>query len=193
MHGFKVHFTVSTSDGDYEGGINYPYPHLVENFLAAVAVGRLLNVGYDDILASTKLLSLPSGRGDLVQCGELYIINDCYNASLEAVEKAIVSLDMIDYAPKYALIGEIGEIGGYELDIYERLLAKIRGYKDIKFILSGDSYMRFEPESNIVIVRGEEATVEALNGITKGLILVKASRSFGFERYIERLKACVEG
>jgi UDP-N-acetylmuramoyl-tripeptide--D-alanyl-D-alanine ligase len=193
MHGFKTGFTIATKDGEYEGRVNYPYPHLAENFLAAVAVGRLLNVPYDEIMTAANKIALPAGRGDIVKVGELNIINDCYNASLEAIIQAVTALDMISTTPKYALIGEIGEIDGYETIVYEKLVNKVKEYKNINFILSGISYTQCAAgNSNITVTKDEEETIAELKKIDSGVILVKASRKYGFERYINFLKATLE-
>ncbi|MDR0454541.1 MAG: UDP-N-acetylmuramoyl-tripeptide--D-alanyl-D-alanine ligase [Deferribacteraceae bacterium] len=181
--GNKLVFTISTADGEYPCTLNYLYPHIAENFLAAVAVGRLLSIPYDAITPALAEYTLPSGRGDVIEAGSFTIINDCYNASLEAVERAIDGLGLLGISPKYALIGEIGEIDGYEDFVYGRLMDKTKEYPDIRFIFSGVSYSNYKQTVNVIIAPFEDDTNRCLDKIDKGVVLIKASRMYGFEKY----------
>ncbi len=187
ISGRMTSFTVSTADGEYPCMLSYPYPHIAENFLAVVAVGRLLAVPYDVITAALPEYRLPAGRGDIIEKGGLTVINDCYNASLEAVERAIDALSLLNTSPKYALIGEIGEIEGHEHFVYSRLMAKTKEYPNIHFIFSGVSYARYQESFNVAIAPHDGDTKYQLEKIDKGAVLIKASRRYGFEKYRDLL------
>ena len=185
--GKSLTFTVLTTDGEYSCALNYCYPHVAENFLAVVGVGRLLAIPYETMVDSLKEYKLHSGRGDIIEAGDITIIDDCYNASLESVERAIDGLNLINVSPKYALIGEIGEIDGHEDFVYGRLMIKTKEYPNINFIFSGDSYLKYPETINVNIASGENGIEEQLNRLSKGVVLIKASRKYGFEKYRDLL------
>jgi UDP-N-acetylmuramoyl-tripeptide--D-alanyl-D-alanine ligase len=98
----------------------------------------------------------------------------------------------MDIKPKYALIGEIGEIEGYESAIYDDIIGKAKSYPRIMFIMSGQGYAKYKSGGNITIAVDENETLEHLRGILSGAVLVKASRSYSFEKYINVLKTGAE-
>jgi UDP-N-acetylmuramoyl-tripeptide--D-alanyl-D-alanine ligase len=189
ISGRVLHFTVSTTEGEYTCQLNYPYLHIAENFLAVFAVGRLMEVPVPAITRVPRNFAVPAGRGNIIERGKLTIIDDSYNASLEAVLRAIDSLSFFAGA-KYALIGGIGETGEHASEIYAKVAAEAARRPEISFILCGEFYKGME-KANIHVTQTDEETRAALKNITEGSVLVKASHSFGFERYV-RLLAGVE-
>lgn len=177
------------SINDEEYIINYPYPHLAQNFALAVAVGKMLAVPYEDMKGAAKGYSPRKGRGNLIKAGELVIIDETYNASLEAVKSTLNSLKMFSVEPKYFLMGDIFEITGYEAVIYSEIIAMAKENREIKFILSGSPYGKYDVSgfSNITVAQAEDETVRALSEITSGIIAIKASRGCAFENYRDML------
>ncbi|GAB7140907.1 UDP-N-acetylmuramoylalanyl-D-glutamyl-2,6-diamino pimelate--D-alanyl-D-alanine ligase [Deferribacterales bacterium RsTz2092] len=184
-----LHFSIKTDKGELKARIPYPYPHIAEDYLAGFALAGLLNIPYKDVVKLVAEYIAVDGRGDILFTNnrKLTVINDTYNASLEAVIAAIKSLALRTEAKKYALLGEIGEINGYEADIYGALLDEAAKQPNINFIFSGLHYKGYKQATNIRIVTGEKATKDALADVKSGVILIKASHSKGFDRYVKYL------
>lgn len=185
--GRTLHFVVQSKEDTFTCLLNYPYPHIAENFLAVLAVGDLLNVKGVSTVTSLASFVIPDGRGNIIDIGSLVVVDESYNASKEAVLRAIEALSLFDYINKYAVIGEIGEVSGYEKEIYDTIVEEAGKRKGVHFIFSGEAYKEYKNSDNIAVCLTEEDTFKELEKIKEGVVLVKASRSFGFEKYVKIL------
>jgi UDP-N-acetylmuramoyl-tripeptide--D-alanyl-D-alanine ligase len=190
--GRQIHFNIWTKETEegvaYPCMINYPYIHLAENFLAAFAVGRSVGLEYADMIKLIATYETVQSRGTLTELGGLTIIDDTYNASLDAILKAVDNLAHFGNGKKYALIGEVKEIDGYESQIYDAILDKAVEYPDINFIFSGISYAQYDGCGEYTVAMTDEDTFAALDKVDTGVLLVKASHSCHFERYVNYMK-----
>ncbi len=65
----------------------------VYNALAAIAVGRILQFDFEEIQEALRNdFQLLPGRGELIDLGDIFILNHTYNATINAVTKACESL-----------------------------------------------------------------------------------------------------
>lgn len=186
INGRKLDFKVLIEYGEHPFTLNYPYSHLAVNFVGVFLVSELLDVPYEMVRDALADYKLASGRGEIIQAGRLCIIDDTYNASLEAVRSAIDSLGAIKISPKYALIGGIGEIEGYETYVYDEIMKCSEKYPEINFIFAGEAYAGHKTSANARVVDNSEIE-SVLDGIKSGVVLLKASHSYGFDRYVAML------
>ncbi len=190
-HGFYVTFRVNGSDILYR--INHPYSHMAEGALAAIAAARLLGADEKDVSAALEGFSPLKGRGSMERAGNLTIIDDTYNAGLESVEKAAESLSSMPVEPKYAVFGEIGEIEGYEEEVYKKIASLADRYPSVTFYLCGESYGKIPVSGNRLIFTDRGKALEAVKEIKSGVVAVKASRSKRFEEFLEAVKGSAGG
>ena len=182
--GRRLSFDVETKEGISSFSLKYPYPHLAVNAMAVITAARLANIPDEDIAGALTDFTVPKGRGNIIEAGGFTIIDDCYNASLEAVLKSVAALNNFE-GEKFALIGGIGETGELAPAIYKAVMDETQKYQDINFILSGDFYEGAKGK-NVKVALSPAQTEEALKEVS-GTVLVKASHSFGFEHYVEML------
>ena len=91
-------------------------------------------------------------------------------------------------SPKYAVFGEMGEIEGYEEELYNEITQLAFSYPDINFYLVGKSYEKAGELVNRKIFLTKEECIKAVKEITEGVIIVKASRAKKFEDIVKVIK-----
>jgi len=122
---------------DYQGSI---VPVFMDNVmsetglyaaLAAAAVGLYFKMNLVEIAAALKDFSLPRGRMNILPgIKHTFIIDDTYNSSPEAALSALDILSRIKIdssASKYAVLGDMLEIGHYTVEGHRLVGAKVAG------------------------------------------------------------------
>jgi len=212
--------TYNFNRGDYElYGINFKLnykgsivPVVMKNVLsetsiyaalAAVAVGIYFNLNLVEIANSLNDFSLPHGRMNLLPgIKHTFIIDDTYNSSPEAAIAAIDILSRVkidDKASRYAVLGEMLEIGHYTEEGHRLVGSKV--------FESGIDYLVAIGEKARDFIRGakeagmlednlfyfdnlNEAGHFLQNRITVGdVLLVKGSQGARTEKIVKELMA----
>ncbi len=85
--------------------------HNIYNALAGVAVG--LHYGVSLRAAAESLASLSAGekRGEVLQYGGAFVINDCYNSNPKALDNMVRSLAQVSGHRRIVVAGEMLELG----------------------------------------------------------------------------------
>jgi UDP-N-acetylmuramoyl-tripeptide--D-alanyl-D-alanine ligase len=105
--------------------------HFCENFVGAAAVARLMGLSWQEIILGAKeLKSAPLRYEKIDRCG-ISFINDCYNATPEAMEAALLNLPRPSFGGKtIAVFGEMTcGLGSYSegahIKVAEQALEKV--------------------------------------------------------------------
>jgi UDP-N-acetylmuramoyl-tripeptide--D-alanyl-D-alanine ligase len=85
--------------------------HNVSNALAAVAVGLERGIPLADAVASLATLQAADKRGQVVQLGNIRVINDCYNSNPKALEAMVDALAAMPAKRRIVVAGEMLELG----------------------------------------------------------------------------------
>jgi UDP-N-acetylmuramyl-tripeptide synthetase/UDP-N-acetylmuramoyl-tripeptide--D-alanyl-D-alanine ligase len=189
--GFKARACYKTPDKEFCLEFPYPYKHLAVNFGAVLAAAVLLGLDESGIQKGLASFKLADGRGSILKGGGLYLIDDSYNASLDSILRAVEALDSIPLnGRKYAVLGGIGEIEGFDGLIYKRVYALAKERPQINFLFVGSAYCMAsggEKPSNVEFFDTADAIGKRLAAINEGIILLKASHSFAFSRFREEI------
>ena len=169
--------------------------HNIYNAMAAILVGKELNISLDDIKNGLKNFKATKMRLDIIKNNKMTIINDAYNASPDSMEAAIKILGRYKNR-KVAILGdmfEMGEhseyghrlVGRYAIDNTDLLVAI---GKDAIFMCDEAKSLGFD-ESNIYYFNTKEEAIENIDTIIKedDVVLVKASRGMQLEKIVEYL------
>ena len=169
--------------------------HNIYNAMAAILVGKELNISLDDIKNGLKNFKATKMRLDIIKNNKMTIINDAYNASPDSMEAALKILGRYKNR-KVAILGdmfEMGEhseyghrlVGRYAIDNTDLLVAI---GKDAIFMCDEAKSLGFD-ESNIYYFNTKEEAIENIDTIIKedDVILVKASRGMQLEKIVEYL------
>ena len=167
--------------------------HNISNALAAVAVSLDRGIKLSDAVATLAMLKPADKRGQVVQMGNIRVINDCYNSNPKALEAMVDALAGIPAKRRIAVAGEMLELGpaGEQMHnaagqhIAEKKLDMLLGVRGLAQSLVDGARakgMRAEfmatPEE-----AGEWLAREARDG---DVILLKASRGVKLERALEK-------
>jgi UDP-N-acetylmuramoyl-tripeptide--D-alanyl-D-alanine ligase len=166
--------------------------HNVLNGLAAVAVGLERGLKPADAVAALATLAAAEKRGQVLQVGNITVINDCYNSNPKALEAMVDALAAIPAKRRIVVAGEMLELGpaGEEMHrsagqhIAEKkidLLVGVRGLAEAMVAGANRAGARAE-----FVATSEEAGAWLAREAQDGdVILLKASRGVKLEKALE--------
>jgi UDP-N-acetylmuramoyl-tripeptide--D-alanyl-D-alanine ligase len=162
---------------------------------AALAAAHAFSIPLGEALAALAAYEPPAGRGRLLagKSGTT-IIDDSYNASPVAVERALENLKAFPHAVRrIAVLGDMLELGRYSVEEHERigLLARASADLVVAVGIRSRAFAATEGKAEVLTFDTARAAAEALVGIVeKGdVILVKGSQSVRTERIVKALLA----
>lgn len=182
---------------EVEGQI-FPLPlpgrHNALNYLAALAVAKVLNIDWH-LLTQGVNIDLLKGRSQQYQLNnDLIILDETYNAGLESM---LASLELLKNTPgqrHLAVLGTMKELGDQATQLHYQVGAKAKALNlDHLFILVDDPETLAMAEGSSGIptqsFTDQETLFEALlNTIQSGdRLLFKASNSVGLNKLVEKL------
>jgi len=168
--------------------------HNVLNALAAVAVGLTRGLTLQECIAALASLKPADKRGQVVQLGNITVVNDCYNSNPKALHAMIDALAAMKATRRIVVAGEMLELGPAGEQMHREagehaaekkidVLIGVRGLAQAMIDGAGDR-MRAEfvttPEE-----AGEWLARETRDG---DVVLLKASRGVKLEKALETWK-----
>lgn len=160
---------------------------------AALATAVAFDIPLASAVTALDAYVPPPGRGRLLKGrGDSIIIDDSYNASPIAVEKALTSLKVFPHAKRrIAILGDMLELGRYSVTEHERI-ARIAGESADVIVTVGIRARAFATapkKAEVVQFDNARAAAAALgDAIQSGdVILVKGSQSVRMERIVKAL------
>jgi UDP-N-acetylmuramoyl-tripeptide--D-alanyl-D-alanine ligase len=174
--------------------------HNVLNALAAVAVAAERGLQPSEAVAALATLVPADKRGQVLQLGNITVINDCYNSNPKALEAMVDALAAMAAKRRIVVAGEMLELGPAGEEMHRRagqqiaekkmdVLLGVRGLAETMVGAAKAAGIRAEflagPEE-----AGEWLARETRNG---DAILLKASRGVKLEKAIEIWKARRDG
>jgi UDP-N-acetylmuramoyl-tripeptide--D-alanyl-D-alanine ligase len=167
--------------------------HNITNALAAVAVGLERGIPLREIVAALATLTPADKRGQVVQVGNIKVVNDCYNSNPKALAAMVDALAAMPATRRIVVAGEMLELGptGDEMHrcagqhIAEKkidLLLGVRGLAQTMVNAAKSAGMRAE-----FVATPEEAGAWLARETHDGdVVLLKASRDVKLERALEK-------
>ncbi|MGI6374252.1 MAG: UDP-N-acetylmuramoyl-tripeptide--D-alanyl-D-alanine ligase [Patescibacteria group bacterium] len=171
--------------------------------LAATAVGIQLGLGVLETAQRLKEFNLPKGRMNLLAgIKHSFLIDDTYNSSPEASLAAVSTLAKIkidEAADKYAVLGEMLEIGSYSEEGHQ-LVGRLVATSKIKYLITvgekardfrrGARQAGMKDDFIFYFAKPEEAGKFLQDRIKLGdVILVKGSQGARMEKIVKELMA----
>jgi UDP-N-acetylmuramoyl-tripeptide--D-alanyl-D-alanine ligase len=174
--------------------------HNILNALAAVAVGVERELAPTEAVRALSTLAAADKRGQVLQVGNITVINDCYNSNPKALEAMVDALAGMKAVRRIVVAGEMLELGlaGEEL---HRQAGKYVAAKKIDVLLGVRGLAQAMVESakqagsraEFVAApeqAGEWLAREAGDG---DVVLLKASRGVKLEKALETWQALRDG
>lgn len=172
------------------GGLGFVY-----NSLLAYAVGKLLKV--ENIGKCLENINITTGRLEVkTNKNGVTIIDDCYNANLDALENALSVLGK-NKNRKIALLGNMLDLDGFEEEMHLKAGYSVFDNKIDVLILVGNLTYKIKEgaiskgfnKDNIYSFNKVEDTYSFLDGFLKSndIILLKASHPMQFYKIVDHL------
>jgi UDP-N-acetylmuramoyl-tripeptide--D-alanyl-D-alanine ligase len=185
----NINFSINFRDKKYQFVLNHFYNHFVQNLCAAAVLGLSEGISYESIAKTILNFSPEEHRGDVIKIGDLTVIDDTYNCSFESLLEALRSLGNIENdCGKYALIGEMAEIEGFEDEFYKQINEFAKNNNNIRFMFFGEKYVNLPAYDNTESYLTKDEVFKKLSEMNSGVLLIKASRSKRFEEFVEFIK-----
>lgn len=174
--------------------------HNVLNALAAVAVGVERGLKLTEAAEALATLAPPDKRGQVVQLGNITVLNDCYNSNPKALDAMVDALVAMPARRRIVVAGEMLELGAAGEELHRQAgrhmaekkvdaLLGVRGLAQAMVESAAGAGVRAE------FVNTPEAAGEWLARETRDgdVVLLKASRGVKLEKALETWKAALRG
>jgi UDP-N-acetylmuramoyl-tripeptide--D-alanyl-D-alanine ligase len=169
--------------------------HNVYNALAGFAVGLERKLSPTEAAGALSSLAPAEKRGEVLQLGNITVINDCYNSNPKALDAMVDALSEIAAKRRIVVAGEMLELGPAGEEMHRNcgrhmaekkvdLVLGVRGLAQaaVEAARSGGIRAEFVPSADDA---GEWLSRELRDG---DAVLFKASRGVKLERALERWK-----
>lgn len=206
----KVSFSMEHQGADYflseeifvdERGIRgyqfdppYKQPHLLHNFLAALAAARIMKMDWDEINTQVSKLQLPKMRFERFEKDGIVFVNDAYNANPESMKAALSSIPEPEEGGKrIAVLGMMVDMGDDHETVHREIGRFAQKCVDHLIVFGKDAKPVFEAFQE---VQKPAECYESLSALSKRLknvmrpgdvVLVKASRCVEMEKLFNLL------
>lgn len=174
----------------------------VANVLAAIAVALRFQIPLDEMVRVASAFTPPPGRGEVVRLsGGVTLVDDSYNSSPAALERALRSLGRDrGHRRRIAILGEMLELGARAPALHRACgrLAVEAGF-DLLVAVGGPAASGLAEGARaaglgagqvLTCAASEAAATLAADLVRAGdLVLVKGSRGVRVDRVVDRLKA----
>jgi len=190
----RPHFDLVTPAGRDAVGMRAVGAHQVSNALAVAAVGTALSLPLELIASSLSTGEISSKwRMELHESADLLIINDAYNANPESMGAALRALALFAQergGSAWAFVGKMNELGQTQAS-QSVAIGALAVELGIDHLVEIDAPEYGEPVGAMVVHQRPtiESALDLVDYFAPGdVVLVKASRSQGFEVLAESLE-----
>ncbi|HZW91362.1 MAG TPA: UDP-N-acetylmuramoyl-tripeptide--D-alanyl-D-alanine ligase [Candidatus Eremiobacteraceae bacterium] len=174
--------------------------HNVLNTLAAVAVGLERGLTPSETVSALATMAAADKRGQVLQVGNITVINDCYNSNPKALDAMVDALAGMAAKRRIVVAGEMLELGPAGEEMHRQagqhvsekkidVLLGVRGLAQATVDAAKRAGVRAEFVSSSEEA-GEWLAHEARDG---DVVLLKASRGVKLEKALEIWKARRDG
>jgi len=193
-------FDIVTTNGSERARLPLVGEHNVLNALAAVSVGLVRGLSLTEAVAALATLKPADKRGQVLQLGNITVINDCYNSNPKALHAMIDSLAAMKARRRVVVAGEMLELGPAGEEMH-RAAGRHLAEKKIDFLVGvrglAQAMVEAAKQSGAgaeFVSTPEEAGEWLWRETREGdVVLLKGSRGVKLERALETWKARISG
>jgi UDP-N-acetylmuramoyl-tripeptide--D-alanyl-D-alanine ligase len=174
--------------------------HNILNALAAVAVAVVRGLKLSEAVGALATLAPPDKRGQVVQLGNITVINDCYNSNPKALYAMVDALAVMKAGRRIVVAGEMLELGPAAVEMHRaagRHIAekKIDVLVGVRGLAQGmvDGARDAGAQAEFVAMPEEAGEWLARETRDGDVVLLKASRGVKLEKALEAWKAARRG
>jgi UDP-N-acetylmuramoyl-tripeptide--D-alanyl-D-alanine ligase len=171
--------------------------HQADNAIRVWAVAEELGLNLHQAAQALEQFVMPGGRGELVQEGQLTILNDCYNANPQSFRAVIATAKAMRNERRLVFVaGTMRELGSESPRLHREIAEELVELHPELLAVVGDFVPALEPYSGALRHRLITAAdpVELAPRLAQHLrgdeiVVLKASRGVALERILPALKA----
>ncbi|MBI4947736.1 MAG: UDP-N-acetylmuramoyl-tripeptide--D-alanyl-D-alanine ligase [Bacteroidetes bacterium] len=167
-----------------------------ENVAASICIGKYLGVDTRKIKEAIEEYVPSNNRSQVIKTKINTLILDAYNANPSSMRVAIENFYDMQGENKWLILGDMLELGEYEVEEHKNILQLIaeKNFKNI--ILVGNRFSKAMSEMNIssprqLVCMNSDELINKLKSTSffefPSLILIKASRGIKLEKIVEYL------
>ena len=114
----------------------------LDNTLAAITIGYVNNVPFEQINNALENYVPTNNRSQLTETEHNHLIVDAYNANPTSMKAAIDNFRLMEVAPKMAIIGKMGELGDVSEEEHQKVIAQLLEAGINEVWLVGEEFQR---------------------------------------------------
>jgi len=159
----------------------------LENVMAAAAIGFHFGVDEELIAKAISEYAPLNNRSQFKVSPNNQLIIDAYNANPSSMISAIDNLAAQNASQKMAILGDMLELGKYEVEEHEAVLEKLLTIENLSAVLVGKTFSALGRKYGFLCFGNTDDAYEHFRKIpvSKHLILLKGSRGIKLEKLIE--------
>ncbi len=192
-------FVLHLPSGSFPCSLALRGAHNVNNACAAAAVAWRLGVPAESIVSGLAASQAESGRQEVLRSkAGITVMNDAYNANPDSMCASLSVLCAMDVPGKrYAVLGDMGELGAYTEEGHRKVGAFVAASKVDELICVGELSRTIAsaaraagfPSANILQAESREEALAYLteHAASGDAVLVKASHSMELDRIAKGL------
>jgi UDP-N-acetylmuramoyl-tripeptide--D-alanyl-D-alanine ligase len=188
-------FDVVTAGGREAARLPLVGDHNIGNALAAVAVGLARGLTLAEAVNALATLKPADKRGQVVQVGNITVVNDCYNSNPKALAAMVDALAEMKAARRIVVAGEMLELGPAGEEMHRASGSHVAGKKiDVLIGVRGLAQAMVEgarqagAQAEFVATPEEAGEWLARETRDGDVVLLKASRGVKLEKALETWK-----
>lgn len=112
----------------------------LDNMLAAITIGYVNNVPFEQINHALASYVPTNNRSQLTETQTNHLIVDAYNANPTSMAAAIDNFKRMEVSPKMAILGKMGELGDVSAEEHQKVvdMLAVAGFDEVWLV--GDEY-----------------------------------------------------
>ncbi len=155
------------SDAGYQSEWMEVSTHLIgaynlDNILAAITVGYVNNVPFDDINRAIADYTPKNNRSQMTVTEHNHLVVDAYNANPTSMKAAIDNFRLMQVSPKMVILGQMGELGDVSQEEHQRIVDMLREAQFDQVWLVGDEWKETTAAANASLFADVEAAKETI-------------------------------
>ena len=178
----KFRWREQDSDAGYTSDWMEVQTHLIgaynlDNMLAAITVGYVNNVPFEQINHALSSYVPTNNRSQLTETATNHLIVDAYNANPTSMQAAIENFKLMEVSPKMAILGMMGELGDVSEEEHQKVVAMLQeaGFDEVWLV--GSEFQKHDsPFRTFTDVEAVKAAI-AQEQPQHRYILIKGSNS----------------
>ena len=169
--------------------------HFVLNALCSVAVGKILNISFENIKKGIYNFSLSKNRMELLTTSNnITIINDSYNANYDSMKAGIEYLAKTSANRKIAVLGDMLELGDFSEELHTKV-GEVVAENKIDILVTVGKMAQYianvakQGNVEVHVCENNQQAIELLKSIIikNDIIYLKASNGMRFKEIVEGL------